>query len=209
MKLSIQEASKIVGVAISTMRRWEREGRITPERTEGGHRRYDREALLNLKYHKENVKLTIGYCRVSSSDQKEDLINQVKTVSDFCAAKGYQFRIIQDLGSGINYNRKGLKEIIDIICHKEIDRIVLNYKDRLIRFGYEIIEQLCLINDVQLEIINLSQDQNYEEEIIEDALSVITLFSAGLYGSRSHKTKNIVDINKRLYDHEFADKKAL
>ena len=209
MKLSIQEASKIVGVAISTMRRWEREGRITPERTEGGHRRYDREALLNLKYHKENVKLTIGYCRVSSSDQKEDLINQVKTVSDFCAAKGYQFRIIQDLGSGINYNRKGLKEIIDIICHKEIDRIVLNYKDRLIRFGYEIIEQLCLINDVQLEIINLSQDQNYEEEIIEDALSVITLFSAGLYGGRSHKTKNIVDINKRLYDHEFADKKAL
>jgi len=209
LKLSIQEASKIVGVAISTMRRWEREGRITPERTEGGHRRYDREALLNLKYHKENVKLTIGYCRVSSSDQKEDLINQVKTVSDFCAAKGYQFRIIQDLGSGINYNRKGLKEIIDIICHKEIDRIVLNYKDRLIRFGYEIIEQLCLINDVQLEIINLSQDQNYEEEIIEDALSVITLFSAGLYGSRSHKTKNIVDINKRLYDHEFADKKAL
>ena len=209
MKLSIQEASKIVGVAISTMRRWEREGRLIPERTKGNHRRYEKEALLNFKYHKENIKLTVGYCRVSSSDQKEDLTRQIRTVSDFCAAKGYQFKIIQDLGSGLNYNKKGLKEIIELICHKEIDRIVINYKDRLIRFGYEIIEQLCLINDIELEIINHSEDKNYEEDLVEDVLSVITVFSARLYGSRSHKAKNIVDINKKLYDHEFADKKAL
>lgn len=141
LKLSIGEASKVLGVAVSTMRRWEAEGRLMPERTVSGHRRYDRESLLNFKYHKENVKLTIGYCRVSSSDQREDLIRQVKTVSDYCAAKGYQFRIIQDLGSGLNYNKKGLKELIELICHKEIERVVVNYRDRLIRFGYEIIEQ--------------------------------------------------------------------
>lgn len=207
MKLSIYEASQIMGVAVSTMRRWEAEGRFIPERTKGGHRRYDRETLLNFKYHKENVKLTIGYCRVSSSDQKEDLNRQVRTVSEYCAAKGYQFKIIQDLGSGLNYNKKGLKELVELICHKQIDRVVINYKDRLIRFGYEIIEQLCLINDVELEIINHSEGKDYEEELVEDVLSVITVFSARLYGSRSHKTKQILDVNKKMFMKEEVVKK--
>jgi predicted site-specific integrase-resolvase len=208
LKLSIGEASKVLGVAISTMRRWETEGRLIPERTVSGHRRYDREALLNFKYHKENVKLTIGYCRVSSSDQREDLTRQVKTVSDYCAAKGYQFRIIQDLGSGLNYNKKGLKELIELICHKEIERVVVNYRDRLIRFGYEIIEQLCLLNDIEIEVINYSEDKDYEEELVKDVLSVITVFSARLYGSRSHKAKNIVDTNKKIFSKDVSDKKA-
>ena len=208
LKLSIGVASKVLGVAVSTMRRWEYEGRLIPERTVSGHRRYDRESLLNFKYHKENVKLTIGYCRVSSSDQREDLTRQVKTVSDYCAAKGYQFRIIQDLGSGLNYNKKGLKELIELICHKEIERVVVNYRDRLIRFGYEIIEQLCLLNDIEIEVINYSEDKDYEEELVEDALSVITVFSARLYGSRSHKAKNIVDTNKKIFSKEVSDKKA-
>lgn len=202
MKLSIHEASKLIGVAVSTMRRWESEGRLIPERTEGGHRRYDRDSLLNYKYHKENIKLTVGYCRVSSSDQREDLSRQVKTVSDYCAAKGYQFKIIQDLGSGLNYNKKGLKELIELICHKEIEKVVINYEDRLIRFGYEIIEQLCFINDVDIEIINYSEDKNHEEELVEDVLSVITVFSARLYGSRSHKTKKITETNKKLFKEE-------
>ena len=205
MKLSIHEASKLIGVAVSTMRRWESEGRLIPERTEGGHRRYDRDALLNYKYHKENVKLTVGYCRVSSSDQREDLSRQVKTVSDYCAAKGYQFKIIQDLGSGLNYNKKGLKELIELICHKEIEKVVINYKDRLIRFGYEIIEQLCFINDVDIEIINYSEDKNHEEELVEDVLSVITVFSARLYGSGSHKTKKITETNKKLFKGELLE----
>jgi putative resolvase len=205
LKLSIHEASKLIGVAVSTMRRWESEGRLIPERTEGGHRRYDRDALLSYKYHKENVKLTVGYCRVSSSDQREDLSRQVKTVSDYCAAKGYQFKIIQDLGSGLNYNKKGLKELIELICHKEIEKVVINYKDRLIRFGYEIIEQLCFINDVDIEIINYSEDKNHEEELLEDVLSVITVFSARLYGSRSHKIKKITETNKKLFKGELLE----
>ncbi|MEQ8155931.1 MAG: IS607 family transposase [Clostridiaceae bacterium] len=208
LKLSIGEASKILGVAVSTMRRWEAEGRLIPERTVSGHRRYDREALLNFKYHKENVKLTIGYCRVSSSDQREDLARQIKTVSDYCAAKGYQFKIIEDLGSGLNYNKKGLKELIELICHKEVERVVINYKDRLIRFGFEIIEQLCLINDVDIEVINYSEDKNYEEELVEDVLSVITVFSARLYGSRSHKIKKIIDTNRKMFSKDVIEKQA-
>ena len=191
MKLTISEASEFLGVSIPTLRRWETEGRIVSERTEGNHRRYDKNMLMSLKSKKgkANEKLTIGYCRVSSSDQKDDLKRQKETVSNYCAIRGYQFRIIEDIGSGLNYNKKGLNELIELISQREIDRIVVNYKDRLIRYGYEMLEKMCEINGVQIEIINHTEDKTYEEELVEDVLSVITVFSSRLYGSRSHKTK--------------------
>lgn len=200
MKLSIKEASKFLGVAISTLRRWETEGKLKPERTAGGHRRYDKSTLLYFKKRKvSDKKLTVGYCRVSSSDQKEDLKRQVRYVTEYCIARGYQFRIIEDTGSGLNYNRKGLKELIDLILSREIERIVLNYKDRLIRFGYEILEKLCRVHNVDIEVINHTEDKTYEEELVEDVLSIITVFSAKLYGSRSRRVKKIREINKRLF----------
>ena len=191
MKLTISEASEFLGVSIPTLRRLETEGRIVSERTEGNHRRYDKNMLMSLKSKKgkANKKLTIGYCRVSSSDQKDDLKRQKETVSNYCAIRGYQFRIIEDIGSGLNYNKKGLNELIELISQREIDRIVVNYKDRLIRYGYEMLEKMCEINGVQIEIINHTEDKTYEEELVEDVLSVITVFSSRLYGSRSHKTK--------------------
>lgn len=197
--LTIKEASEFLGVAISTLRRWEDENRIKPVRTEGGHRRYDKSMLISLKNKRENIKLTIGYCRVSSSDQREDLKRQITQVSSYCSAKGYQFRIIQDLGSGLNYNKKGLKELIELICQREIDRIVINYKDRLIRYGYEIIEELCELNGVTIEVINHTEDKTYEQELVEDVLSVITVFSSKLYGSRNHKVKEIREQSKEMF----------
>ena len=113
IKLTIKEASEYLGVAKSTLRRWEDEGKIKPERTAGGHRRYDKSTLISLKNKKENKKLTIGYCRVSSSDQKEDLERQIKTVSDYCSARGYQFKIIKDIGSGLDYNKQGTIQIAE------------------------------------------------------------------------------------------------
>lgn len=201
MKLTISEASEFLGVSIPTLRRWETEGRIVSERTEGNHRRYDKNMLMSLKSKKgkANEKLTIGYCRVSSSEQKDDLKRQKETVSNYCAIRGYQFRIIEDIGSGLNYNKKGLNELIELISQREIDRIVVNYKDRLIRYGYEMLEKMCEINGVQIEIINHTEDKTYEEELVEDVLSVITVFSSRLYGSRSHKTKQILDENKQLF----------
>ncbi len=199
MYLSIKEAAEFLGVAESTLRRWEKEGKLEPKRTKGGHRRYPKEKLIALKDKKQNRKLTIGYCRVSSSDQKEDLKKQVENVSDYCIANGYQFRIIEDLGSGLNYKKKGLKELLALIESREIDRIVINYKDRLIRFGYEMLEDICKLNGVEIEIINHSEDKTYEEELVEDVLSIITVFSSKLYGSRSHKTREIVSTNKQLF----------
>ena len=197
--LSIKEASEFLGVSIDTLRRWERAGKITAFRTEGGHRRYEKKDLIKFKKDDSvEPRITIAYCRVSSSDQKEDLQRQIENVSQYCIANGYQFQVISDLGSGLNYNKKGLKELIELICSNQIERIVVNYKDRLIRFGFELIEQLCSIYNVRIEVINLTEDKTYEEELVEDVLSVITVFSAKLYGSRSHKSKKIIAINQAL-----------
>ena len=207
--LDINEASKFLGVSKSTLRRWEDEGKITSYRTEGNHRRYDKYELLsfknnNFKNNNDN-KYTLAYCRVSSNDQKEDLERQVENVTTYCIAKGYSFKVITDIGSGLNYNKKGFKELINLICSNEIDKIVINYKDRLIRFGYEIIEQLCLIHNVKIEVINLTENKSYEEELVEDVLSIITVFSAKLYGSRSHKNKKIVNTNKLLFKEDIEE----
>ena len=197
--LSIKEASEFLGISIDTLRRWERVGKITSMRTQGGHRRYDKKELIKFKMgdNSEN-RITIAYCRVSSSDQKEDLQRQIENVSQYCIANGYQFRVISDLGSGLNYKKKGLQELIELICSNSIERIVVNYKDRLIRFGFELIEQLCSIYNVKIEIINLTEDKSYEEELVEDVLSVITVFSAKLYGARSHKSKKMIATNEAL-----------
>lgn len=201
--MNIKQASEFLGVSIETLRRWERSGKIKTYRTEGGHRRFDKTDLIRLKSadHSTN-RLTIGYCRVSSSDQKEDLTRQIDNVSQYCIARGYQFKIISDLGSGLNYNKKGLKELIELICSNSVERIVVNYKDRLIRFGFELIEQLCVIHKVEIEIINHTEDKSYEEELVEDVLSVITVFSAKLYGSRSHKAKKMVQTTTDLLKEE-------
>lgn len=207
--LSIKEASDFLGISIDTLRRWERMGKITSMRTQGGHRRYDKKELIKFKLgdSSEN-RITIAYCRVSASDQKEDLQRQIDNVSQYCVANGYQFRVISDLGSGLNYKKKGLQELIELICSNSIERIVVNYKDRLIRFGFELIEQLCSIYNVKIEVINLTEDKSYEEELVEDVLSVITVFSAKLYGARSHKSKKMIATNQALLKEEMKGEQA-
>ncbi len=199
--LSVSEASEYLGVSISTMRRWEKEGKLIPLRTSGKHRRYDKNQLIKLRNKKDDVKITIGYCRVSSKDKSEELKKQVQNVSQYCIAKGYQFKIIQDLGSGLNYKKKGLDELIGLICSEEIDRIVINYKDRIIRFGYELITKLCDIYNVEIEVINHTEEKENKEELLEDVLSIITEFSCKLYGDKSKKTlmirKESLDLFKK------------
>ena len=203
--LSLKQACQLLHVSKSTLYNWENAGKIEPLRTEGGHRRYKKKELLKLVGACEQKclkKVTIGYCRVSTNDQKEDLDRQIDVISQYCIANGYRFKIITDIGSGINYNKKGLKEIIRAICNYEVERIVINYKDRLIHFGFELIEQLCEQFDVEIEIINNTETVSYEEELVQDVLSIITVFSSKLYGSRSYKNKKIIQANKKLFGEE-------
>lgn len=189
-KISISEAAKLKGVSISTLRRWESEGKIMPERTANGHRRYDLSDLMEVK---SELSFTVGYARVSSHDQKEDLLRQIEVLELFCASNGWQVEIIKDLGSGLNYSKKGLKRLINLIADGKVERLVITHKDRLLRFGSELIFSLCEIFGTEVVIVNRTEDSSFEEDLAQDVLEIITVFSARLYGSRSHKNKKLVE----------------
>lgn len=194
-RISISEAAKLKGVSVSTLRRWEADGKLVPERTESGHRRYDITKLLGVK---AELSYTIGYARVSSHDQKEDLARQKQVIELFCATNGWQFETIEDLGSGMNYNKKGLKRLIKLIIDAKVERLVLTHKDRLLRFGAELVFSLCEHFGTEVVIINRTEDASFEEDLASDVLEIITVFSARLYGSRSHKNRKIVEELKEV-----------
>ncbi len=192
--LSIQDAAKYMGVSPQTLRRWEKAGKIKPAyRTEGKQRRYDPSLLRPFDLtNKTTDRLTIAYARVSSHDQKDDLQRQVHMLEVYCSAKGWTFSIIKDLGSGMNYHKKGLKQLLDLVMTGQIGRLVLTHKDRLLRFGAELIFSLCAVKNIEVVIINQGDEPSFEEELAKDVLEIITVFSARLYGSRSHKNKQLM-----------------
>ncbi len=138
-------------------------------------------------------RVTLGYARVSSRDQKDDLKRQVEVLSEFCACQGWVHEVIEDLGSGMSYNKKGLRLLIKRICSGEVGRLVVTHKDRLLRFGSELVFAVCEQFGTEVVIINRSKDRTCEEDLVQDVLEIITVFSARLYGSRSHKNKQLVE----------------
>lgn len=187
--VSAAQAASMLGVSTRTLLRWEEAGKLKPIRTSGGHRRYDVSELLGTK---NDSSLTVGYARCSSNDQKEDLRRQILVLESYCAKQGWSFEIIQDLGSGMNYRKKGLIRLIKLITTYQVERLVLTHKDRLLRFGSDLIFYLCEQFGTEVIIINRSEDSTFEEDLAKDVLEIITVFSARLYGSRSHKNKQIV-----------------
>ena len=136
-------------------------------------------------------KKIIGYCRVNSHKQKDDLERQIENVKTYMYAKGYQFEIISDIGSGINYNKKRLNQLIDMITNSEVEKIVILYKDRLLRFGFEIIEDLCNKYGATIEIID-NTEKIEEQELVEDLIQIVTVFSCRLQGKRANKAKKMI-----------------
>ncbi|MCZ8121938.1 MAG: IS607 family transposase [Magnetospirillum sp.] len=199
--VSIAEAAKALGVSPQTLRRWEREGKAVPtEKTVGGRRRYDLAKLRPDLFRAESVadRKTIAYARVSSHDQKEDLERQKKVLEMFCAAAGWTYEIVTDLGSGMNDRKKGLKRLIDGILDESVGRLVLTHKDRLLRFGAELVFAVCEAKNVEVIILNRGgssrgEDAAFEEELASDVLEIADIFSSRLYGSRSQKAQAIVD----------------
>lgn len=193
--VGIGEAAQALGVSITTLRRWEAAGRLNAEHTAGGHRRYDLAKLRPEMFRTVDAanRRTVAYARVSSHDQKDDLERQKQVLELYCARQGWTFEVIADLGSGMSYHKKGLKRLLDAVIEGEIGRLVITHKDRLLRFGAELVFAICEAKGVEVVILNQGEDTTFEEDLAKDVLEIITVFSARLYGSRSRKNQKLLD----------------
>jgi len=191
---SIGEFAKKIGVTIHTLREWDKSGKLKPEyRSKGNHRYYSDNQLNELLQKRTpKNKINVGYVRVSSNHQKDDLERQYELMELFLAKQGKEFKIIKDIGSGINYNKKGLKELLKLIATNQCDTIFILHKDRLVRFGYELITEFAELHNTKIVIINKDDEKTDEEEFVEDILNIIHVFSCKLNGKRSHINKKII-----------------
>lgn len=193
--VKIGEAAALLGVAVSTLRKWESTGELLPSRkTAGGTRYYAVADLLGLG---DADAPTVCYARVSSYDQKDGLERQHAMLEAYCAAKGWRSEVIKDLGSGMNYHKPGLNRLLEMILRKQMKRLVITHKDRLLRFGSELVFALCAHQQIEIVIIHKGEQPTFEEELAKDVLEIITVFSARLYGSRSKKNKELIAAMKK------------
>ena len=208
--VNISEAARILGVTTTTLRNRDKKGLLKPdELTKGKARRYRVESLRNINrniiFTKDDLK-TIAYARVSSHDQKQDLNRQVQLLELYCTKHGYKYEVIQDIGSGMNYYKKGLTRLIDLILDNQVQRLILTHKDRLLRFGTELVFSICEAKNVEVIIINQGEEPpSFEEELAKDVLEIITVFSARLYDSRSKKNKKLINDLEKVVETDLAE----
>lgn len=197
---SISEFSELSGVSKSTLRRYDNDNTFKPAFTsKGGHRRYTETQLFEITQKKIKAinKINIGYVRVSSKKQVDDLERQYNLMENYLISKGESFQIIKSVGFGVNYNNQSLNELLDLVISGKVNRVFIMYKDRLVRFGFELLENLFKRYGVDIEIIN-HQPNTMEEELVTDLIQIITVFSAKLNGKRRY---NLNKFKKEL-EHE-------
>jgi predicted site-specific integrase-resolvase len=193
----VAEFGELIGISPSTLRRWEAEGKLIPERTMGNQRIYTEDHLSiarSLKTGKSPTRVIV-YCRVSSSGQKDDLSSQVTAMEQFCLAQGVVITdLIQEVGGGLNFKRPKFLQIIQWSIHGEVKSLYVAHKDRLCRFGFDLVEQIIQWSGGSVVVAN-AETLSPHEELVQDLLSIIHCFSSRLYGLRKYKAKvkKIVD----------------
>ena len=188
------EVAKKLGVSKMTVLRWIKAGKLKAHRI-GKEYRVPESEIKRILEGKIPDKVVI-YARVSSRDQKEDLERQVEYLKNYCSSKGYQVaKILTDISSGLNENRKGLKQLFKLVESGEVTKVVITYKDRLTRFGFKYLEQYFNSHGVEIEAI-FDDEVAIEKELVEDLLAIVTSFAGKLYGMRSHKKKRLVEAVK-------------
>lgn len=193
--LSSKTVTQMLGVTAQTLRNWDKEGKLKPSYVKSnGYRYYSEESILSYTQERKTKKNlnVIGYARVSSKKQSDDLERQVDNLKSYLDSKYEAYEVITDIGSGINYNKPGLHELIKRINRKEVDLIVVLYKDRLLRFGFELVEYFAELNNVKIEVLD-KVDKNQDQELVEDLVQIVTVFSCKIQGKRKHKTKELIE----------------
>jgi len=192
MLLTISEVSERLGITIDSLRKWERKGILKPIRTPGGHRRYSEEDIVNITGKKEKdsqERKTVLYCRCSTEKQRENLDRQKLRLMEHAHGKKYDYIVMEEIASGVNENRRQLNRLLDMIFKNQVERVVIEWKDRLARFGFSYIKKICDAFNVEIEIINHKDDALYEQEITEDIIAIMTSYSARIYGKRGGRCK--------------------
>lgn len=194
--LSIHKVSVLLGVTPQTLRKWEQSGYFVPaQKRANGYRYYSKtqveEFSEKLSIVKNKNRINIGYCRVSTSKQKDDLLIQVENLELYLKSLKQPYEIIKDVGSGINYSKKGLIDLLDRIGKNKVDTVYVLYKDRLVRFGYELIEKIADLHETKIVVLD-NDDKTKEQELVEDLTQIITVFSCRLHGKRAAKTKQLM-----------------
>ena len=187
--IRLNDMAKRLGVSVKTLQRWDREGILIAKRNPNNRRYYTEDQYLEYigSSDKKNRKI-IAYTRVSSNNQKDDLQNQITFIRNYVNAKGEILDdVIQDIGSGLNYNRKHWNDLLlNQIPKGEIEKIYITYKDRFVRFGFDWFERFCNHYNCEIVIIN-NPETSPQQELIEDLISIINIFSCRIYGLRKYK----------------------
>lgn len=192
-----KEASKILGVNLDTLRRMAGRNEIKHIRTDSGRYLFDISSFIKRSNSEVQERKKICYARVSSRGQKSDLQNQISLLK----TKYPDSEIISDYGSGLNFHRKGLQKIMDIAHKGELQELVVTYKDRLCRFGFELIEYILKTQSNATIMVLCYNSTSKESELATDLLSIITVFSARMHGLR--KYKNQIKEDKSVFQTEF------
>ena len=192
---STKTVAELLGVTSQTLRNWDREGKLKPSYVKSnGYRYYSEDSILSYTQERKTKKTlnVVGYARVSSKKQIDDLNRQIENLRTYIESKYETYEIISDVGSGINYTKPGLQKLIEKINRKEVDLIIVLYKDRLLRFGFELIEYFAALNNVKIEVLDkINKSEN--QELVEDLVQIVTVFSCKLQGKRKSKTKKLLD----------------
>ena len=186
-----KDFAELLGVSVKTLQRWDRDGILKANRTPTNRRYYTYDQYLQFKgiQTENDIRDTVIYARVSTRNQKDDLQNQVEFLKQFCNAKGIIVnQCVEDFGSGLNYNRKKWNRLLDEVMANKIKTIVISNKDRFIRFGYDWFEKFCEKFNTKIIIVN-NETLSPNEELVQDIISILHVFSCRLYGFRKYKNQ--------------------
>ena len=186
-----KDFAELLGVSVKTLQRWDREDILKANRTPTDRRYYTYDQYLQFKgmQTENDIRDVVIYARVSTRNQKDDLQNQVEFLKQFCNAKGMIVnQCIEDFGSGLNYNRKKWNKLLEDVMEHKIKMIVISSKDRFIRFGYDWFEKFCEKFNTKIMIVN-NETLSPNEELVQDMISILHVFSCRLYGLRKYKNQ--------------------
>ena len=198
-----KEVCQRLGISYATLSRWVREGKIKAIRTAGGKFRVPESEVRRIA---EGLPVSrevraVVYARVSSSDQRSDLERQVQYLTEYCASKGYKvIDVLRDVASGLKTDRKGLLKLFNYVVNRQVDVVVIAYRDRLTRFGFEYLEHFFKQYGVEIEVVFGEEPKDAYQELVEDLIEIVTSFAGRLYGMRSNKKKKLVEGFKELLE---------